>query len=146
MNKNIDISTVTLKTPRLTLRPWMESDLEDFYEYARVDGVGQMAGWVPHNSIEESRNVLNSFIRGKKTFALDYAGKVIGSLGIEAYNEEHYPEFAAYEKYCRFGGCSHINEPVCGVKEALSDGEISPIRYGNYKLLYAELKERKKYN
>lgn len=44
MNKTIDISTVTLKTPRLTLRPWMESDLEDFYEYARVDGVGQMAG------------------------------------------------------------------------------------------------------
>ena len=95
MNKKIDISGVTLKTDRLTLRPWMESDLADFYAYARVDGVGQMAGWVPHNSIEESRNILNSFIRGKKTFALEYAGKVIGSLGIEEYNEANYPEFAA---------------------------------------------------
>lgn len=95
MNKKIDISGVTLKTDRLTLRPWMESDLSDFYAYARVDGVGQMAGWVPHNSIEESRNILNSFIRGKKTFALEYAGKVIGSLGIEEYNEDNYPEFAA---------------------------------------------------
>ena len=95
MNKKIDISGVTLKTDRLTLRPWVESDLADFYAYARVDGVGQMAGWVPHNSIEESRNILNSFIRGKKTFALEYAGKVIGSLGIEEYNEDNYPEFAA---------------------------------------------------
>ena len=95
MNKKIDISGVTLKTDRLTLRPWMESDLADFYAYARVEGVGQMAGWVPHNSIEESRNILNSFIRGKKTYALEYAGKVIGSLGIEEYNEDNYPEFAA---------------------------------------------------
>lgn len=41
MNAPIDISSITLKTPRLTLRPWRQSDLEDFYEYASVDGVGQ---------------------------------------------------------------------------------------------------------
>ena len=34
-----------------------------------------------------------------------------------------YPEFVEYEPYCRFQGCSHINEPDCGVKEALSDGK-----------------------
>lgn len=44
MNKPIDISTVILQTDRLILRPWQESDLNDFYEYASVDGVGQMAG------------------------------------------------------------------------------------------------------
>ena len=43
MNIPIDITQVTLKTDRLLLRPWRMSDLEDFYEYARVDGVGQMA-------------------------------------------------------------------------------------------------------
>ena len=48
MNKKIDISAVTLKTDRLTLRPWVESDLADFYAYARVDGVGQMAGWAQY--------------------------------------------------------------------------------------------------
>lgn len=92
MNKQIDISTVVLTTARLTLRPWKESDLEDFYEYARVDGVGQMAGWNPHKNIEESRVILGSFIRHKKTFALEHQGKVIGSLGIEEYNESQYPE------------------------------------------------------
>ena len=59
--------------------------------------------------------------------------------------KEFYPEFLPYEPYCRFGGCVHLSEPVCGVKEALAEGEISPIRYENYKLLYQELKERKKY-
>ena len=39
MNKQIDITGVVLTTDRLTLRPWRESDLNDFYEYASVDGV-----------------------------------------------------------------------------------------------------------
>lgn len=56
-----------------------------------------------------------------------------------------YPEFAAPEKNCRFGGCSHINEPVCGVKAALAEGQISRTRYENYVLLYEELKNKKKY-
>lgn len=59
--------------------------------------------------------------------------------------QDCYPEFAAYEPYCRFQGCSHISEPDCGVKEALSEGKIHPVRYENYCQLYGELKDRKKY-
>ena len=40
MNVPIDISNVTLHTQRTILRPWSLEDLDDFYEYARVDGVG----------------------------------------------------------------------------------------------------------
>ncbi len=94
MNVPIDISQVTLKTDRLILRPWKLSDIEDFYEYAQVDGVGQMAGWAPHESIEKSRGILERFISEKKVFALEHDGKVIGSLGIERYNEDEFPEFA----------------------------------------------------
>ena len=94
MNQPIDITDVVLRTDRLTLRPWRESDLNDFYEYARVDGVGQMAGWNPHRNMEESSAILAGFLRGKRTFALEYRGKVIGSLGIEEYSEENYPELA----------------------------------------------------
>ena len=43
--------------------------------------------------------ILNSFISKKKTFALEYQGKVIGSLGIEEYNEEKFPELK--DKNCR---------------------------------------------
>lgn len=56
-----------------------------------------------------------------------------------------YPEFAKYEKYCRFTGCAHISEPGCGVKDALEEGKISSVRYHNYTVLYKELQEQKKY-
>ena len=81
----VDITGVRLETERLTLRPWTTDDLEDFFEYASIEGLGQMAGWTPHKSIEESAFVLNLFIEGKKTFAIELkeTGKVIGSVGIE---------------------------------------------------------------
>ncbi len=53
---------------------------------------------------------------------------------------QYYPEFTEYEPMCRFGGCSHIAEPDCGVKEALKEGKISQVRYDNYKVLWEELK------
>lgn len=97
MNTPIEINHVTLKTDRLILRPWRESDLYDFYEYAKVDGVGQMAGWIPHSSMDESMSILSMFIQGKKTFALEHQGKVIGSFGTEEYDEENYPELATLQ-------------------------------------------------
>lgn len=102
MNTEIDISNTVLRTERLLLRPWRQSDLEDFYAYASVDGVGQMAGWKPHESREESQDILNRFIEHKRTFALEYQGKAIGSLGIERYDEEKFPEFA--DEQCRMLG------------------------------------------
>lgn len=59
--------------------------------------------------------------------------------------QQYYPEFDRYEVACKFGGCSHISEPVCGIKEAVKAGKISKERYENYKLLYEELKNKKKY-
>lgn len=58
---------------------------------------------------------------------------------------EYFREFQKYEPDCRFLGCSHIHEPDCGVKEALGQGKISPVRYENYVMLYKELKNSKKY-
>ncbi len=58
--------------------------------------------------------------------------------------KSYFPEFAPYEDECKFLGCVHMNEPVCGVKEALREGKISQSRYENYKLLYEELKESEK--
>ena len=94
MNVPIDVTDVVLKTERLVLRAFTMDDLDDFYEYAKVDGVGQMAGWLPHKSKEESNAILEMFLREKKTFALELDGKVIGSLGLEEYDEERLPELA----------------------------------------------------
>lgn len=90
MNAPIDVTNIRIETERLVLRPWRLEDLEDFYEYARVDGVGQMAGWLPHENREKSLQILRLFIQEKKTFALELKKnhKVIGSLGIEKLDAE----------------------------------------------------------
>lgn len=81
----VDVTNIRIETDRLILRAWRESDVDDFYEYARVDGVGQRCGWLPHKDREESRQILNLFIGEKKTFALELKenSKVIGSIGLE---------------------------------------------------------------
>lgn len=87
------------------------------------------------------------FALGNETYIMDTPGFTSLSLG-DMEKEElqgYYPEFEAFEKACKFGGCAHINEPVCGVKQALAAEKISRVRYENYVLLYEELKLRKKY-
>ncbi len=60
--------------------------------------------------------------------------------------KDYFPEFEAYETECRFQGCVHIGERDCGVKRALSEGRIAASRYENYKLIFEELAEKKKWN
>lgn len=85
MNGAFSAKTVHLETPRLILRPWTQNDLNDLFEYASADGVGQLAGWTPHRSMEESQLILDMFMREDKTLALEHreTGKVIGSIGLE---------------------------------------------------------------
>ena len=82
----------------------------------------------------------------KDTYIMDTPG--FTSLNVDEMEKEelkeYYPEFAEYEPFCKFGGCVHISEPVCGVKDALEEGKISQIRYQNYKLIYEELKAKKR--
>ncbi len=59
--------------------------------------------------------------------------------------KEFFPEIYKHEGECRFNGCVHINEPGCAVKEAVQQGTISTSRYENYKLMYEEIKSKKKY-
>ena len=49
-------------------------------------------------------------------------------------------EFADHAKHCRFSNCMHINEPECGVKDAVSRLVIAPFRYESYKNIYNEVK------
>lgn len=81
------------------------------------------------------------------TYVMDTPG--FSSLYIHEIDKEelkdYFNEFNEYEEKCRFIGCMHLNEPGCAVKEALDQGIISGIRYDNYKALYKELKDIKKY-
>ena len=57
----------------------------------------------------------------------------------------YYPEFEKVEGQCRFLGCNHMSEPDCVIKQAVQNGKISAVRYENYKLLFEECSNRKKY-
>ena len=59
--------------------------------------------------------------------------------------KHYFPEFGPYEDECKFLGCVHVGERVCGVKEALKRGELSRGRYDNYILMYEELKNKRRY-
>lgn len=80
----IDISNAVIETPRLTMRPWALEDLDDFFAYASVEGVGEMGGWKHHKSKDESLQILRMFIEEKNVFAvvLRETDKAIGSLGL----------------------------------------------------------------
>lgn len=72
-----------LSTPRLHLRPFRESDAEDLFDYARDIRVGPIAGWPPHESIEESRRIIATVFAKEGVFAMEdkASGRVIGSVG-----------------------------------------------------------------
>lgn len=59
--------------------------------------------------------------------------------------QSHFKEFSAYEEQCKFLGCVHIGETICGVKNAVEQGKISVSRYENYKIIYQEIKEKRRY-
>lgn len=59
--------------------------------------------------------------------------------------KDYYPEFSRFEESCRFPGCVHMGETVCGIKDAVRDGKIESGRYENYRLMYQELKEKRRY-
>ena len=90
MNAEINISNVILETDRLILRAWEITDLDDFFEYASVEGVGEKAGWEHHKSKDKSLEILKMFMEEKKVFAivLKENQKAIGSIGIEELGEE----------------------------------------------------------
>lgn len=74
----------TLSTNRLALRAFTMEDLADFYEYCKDPDTGIHAGWKPHESMEESRDILHHFIEEREVWAIceKQSGKVIGSIGL----------------------------------------------------------------
>ena len=81
------------------------------------------------------------------TYIMDTPG--FSSLYVNDFEKEelkyYFPEFELYEGQCRFNGCDHIHEPGCAVKEAVEKGKIHAVRYEDYKELYEELKNKRRY-
>ena len=71
-------------TQRLILRPWLEEDAADLYAMAKDPRVGPAAGWLPHTSVENSREIIRSVLSVPETYAVvpKLTGRVAGSVSI----------------------------------------------------------------
>lgn len=73
-----------LETERLILRPWQEADAEALYAYASDPEVGPVAGWPPHTSVENSREIIRAVLSAPETYAVCLRnGKPVGSIGLK---------------------------------------------------------------
>lgn len=80
---------MTLKTERLILRPWEESDAEECFKYAKDPLVGPAAGWPAHKNVENSREVIRNILMVPETYAvvLKETGLPIGSIGLHFHSD-----------------------------------------------------------
>lgn len=73
-----------LETERLLLRPWCEEDAFDLYTYAKDPEIGPPAGWPPHISVENSREIIKTVLMAPETYAVCFKnGTPIGSVGLK---------------------------------------------------------------
>ena len=79
------VKVPTLETERLILRMWNRKDAPQLYEYAKNPNVGPAAGWKPHESVRESRTIIEQLFLANTTWAIIHkaTGRLIGSIGLE---------------------------------------------------------------
>lgn len=105
-------------------------------------------------------NISEKIERGKHTtrhaeiFELEYGGYIVDTPGFSSFElsdikynelELYFPEFEDHLNKCKFTHCSHINEPFCSIKEAVSSGLVNSERYKRYTELFLLLKQNKDY-
>lgn len=78
-----NFSDNNMKSDRIRLRHWQESDAEALYKYASDLEVGPRAGWAPHRTLEESLEVIRTVFNNPTTWAIVWneTGEAIGAMG-----------------------------------------------------------------
>lgn len=74
-----------LISDRLLLQLWKVDDDKELFAYASNPNVGPHAGWKPHESVEESRKIIEEIFLTNIVFkiVLKDNNKTIGSIGLE---------------------------------------------------------------
>ena len=80
-----------MESERLIIRPWHESDAETLFKYASDPEVGPRAGWPPHKSVEESKEIIRTVFNNNHTWAivLKATNEAIGCIGYYVFGESN---------------------------------------------------------
>ncbi len=91
--KNLPNRDTVIRTERLLLRAWQDTDAERLFYLARDPRIGQGAGFPPHMSVADSLHVIRHILSEAGNFAIVRCedNLVIGSVGIQ-FSHENNPE------------------------------------------------------
>jgi ribosome biogenesis GTPase len=110
-----------------------------------------------NNEIAMTDELSNSSGKGQHTttfaemYDLDNDTHIIDTPGMKSLSFNHYTpkdivhnfkELFEFSLNCKFSDCTHRDEPKCAVKQAITDGEISELRYINYLQLIEETEDQ----
>jgi len=108
-----------------------------------------------------TKEISNSYNQGQHTTTfselheLDFGASIIDTPGIRGFGlveiekkeiGNYFPEFFKLKGECKFHNCIHLNEPNCGVKEAVIKNEIAESRYFSYLGMLEEEEENYRTN
>jgi len=115
-----------IKTQRLLLRPWLETDAESLYEYAKDADIGPIAGWPPHASVEESLSVIRNVFTGAECYAICEKGsdRAIGCIELKL---KGHTDMSELDDECELG--YWIGKPFWG-KGYIPEAARALIRHG----------------
>ena len=74
-----------METERLMFREWKEEDAPELFRYASDPGVGPVAGWPPHTSVENSLDAIRNVLSVPETYAivLKKTGLPVGCISLK---------------------------------------------------------------
>lgn len=80
-----------IETNRIQFRYWKESDAEELFLLASDPDVGPRAGWPPHSSVEQSREIIKTIFNNDHVWALilKETEQLIGCMGYYDYTESN---------------------------------------------------------
>lgn len=105
----------------------------------------------------KTQNISNYTGKGQHTttfaemFTVNKSTRIIDTPGIKtlAFNHlelmdvaHNFREFFKASAACKFGDCTHRNEPKCAIKSKIESGEISELRYINYLQIIEEIEDQ----
>lgn len=114
--------SIEIETQRLILRPIEERDDKAIYAYAKNPNVGPNAGWKPHESIEETREIMKNVFLGKENvfgIVIKDLGKLIGSIGLveDPKRQNNKALMLGYAIGEEYWGCGYTSEAAFALVE-----------------------------
>ncbi|MBM7615844.1 ribosome small subunit-dependent GTPase A [Alkaliphilus hydrothermalis] len=130
--------------------------------FAGPSGVGKstLLNRIQSNLVLQTGEISAKNARGKHTtrhvelIPLQSSGWVVDTPGFSSLTvdfmeveelSDTFREFDEYREGCQYLSCIHENEPRCGVKTAVEEGDIPQSRYTSYLQLLEEIRKNRRY-